>query len=314
MLQLLAKAASYRPTKSTDGQAIELPKLQINKTVRINARHCNRYNSLCNWSAGIASVIHPSYMQVLSLPMQLKLMVTPPFPFKPLGLVHLSNSIEVIKLPEQQSTLDLAVSFGDLFWHKKGWVFSVISTAHVDGKLALSAASFYLARQPHDNNNQSHNKAFDGMHVEKTSLPLGLDDRSQALNKEILFSSKVGRQYASVSGDYNPIHLSAYTAKLLGFRKAIAHGMFSKAYCLSAIIQNVAPAKTKLLGAFNIQADFMQPLYLPSEATLVVAVTQKGDTVADNASLDDRVEYRLASHCRGKTRDYLRGVITYPFE
>ena len=45
----------------------------------------------------------------------------------------------------------------------------------------------------------------------------------------------IGRQYAKVSGDYNPIHLSAVSAKLFGFPTAIAHGLWNKARTLAAL-------------------------------------------------------------------------------
>ena len=45
----------------------------------------------------------------------------------------------------------------------------------------------------------------------------------------------LGRRYAAISGDYNPIHLGALSAKLFGFKQAIAHGMWSKARCLAAL-------------------------------------------------------------------------------
>ena len=44
----------------------------------------------------------------------------------------------------------------------------------------------------------------------------------------------LGRRYAAVSGDRNPIHLYALTAKAFGFPRQIAHGMWSKARCLAA--------------------------------------------------------------------------------
>src|SRR5699024_9141265 len=37
----------------------------------------------------------------------------------------------------------------------------------------------------------------------------------------------IGRRYAAVSGDRNPIHLSNITAKALGMPGAIAHGMYA---------------------------------------------------------------------------------------
>ena len=45
----------------------------------------------------------------------------------------------------------------------------------------------------------------------------------------------LGRRYAAVSGDHNPIHLHALTAKPFGFPRAIAHGMWTKARCLAAL-------------------------------------------------------------------------------
>ncbi len=44
----------------------------------------------------------------------------------------------------------------------------------------------------------------------------------------------LGRRYAAVSGDHNPIHLYPLTAKALGFPRQIAHGMWSKARCVAA--------------------------------------------------------------------------------
>jgi acyl dehydratase len=35
-----------------------------------------------------------------------------------------------------------------------------------------------------------------------------------------------GRAYAALSGDRNPIHLSALTSQLFGFKRPIAHAMY----------------------------------------------------------------------------------------
>ena len=45
----------------------------------------------------------------------------------------------------------------------------------------------------------------------------------------------IGRRYAAVSGDRNPIHMHALSAKAFGFPRAIAHGMWTKARCLAAL-------------------------------------------------------------------------------
>src|SRR5699024_9716609 len=40
-------------------------------------------------------------------------------------------------------------------------------------------------------------------------------------------AADVGRRYAAVAGDVNPIHMSALSAKAFGFPRAIAHGMYT---------------------------------------------------------------------------------------
>lgn len=47
--------------------------------------------------------------------------------------------------------------------------------------------------------------------------------------------AEIGRRYAAVAGDYNPIHMSALTARLFGFPRAIAHGLWNKARALAAL-------------------------------------------------------------------------------
>lgn len=66
----------------------------------------------------------------------------------------------------------------------------------------------------------------------------------------------LGRRYAAVSGDRNPIHLHALTAKPLGFPRAIAHGMWTKARCLAAL-------ESRLPDAFSVDVRFRKPILLP---------------------------------------------------
>jgi acyl dehydratase len=61
-----------------------------------------------------------------------------------------------------------------------------------------------------------------------------------------------------VSGDHNPIHLYALTAKAFGFRRQIAHGMWSKARCLAAL-------DGRLPDAVRVEAAFKKPVLLPGQ-------------------------------------------------
>ena len=66
----------------------------------------------------------------------------------------------------------------------------------------------------------------------------------------------LGRRYAAVSGDHNPIHLYALTAKAFGFPRQIAHGMWSKARCLAAL-------EGRLPDAVTVEVAFKKPILLP---------------------------------------------------
>jgi acyl dehydratase len=68
----------------------------------------------------------------------------------------------------------------------------------------------------------------------------------------------IGRRYASVSGDINPIHMHSLSAKLFGFPSAIAHGMWLKARCLAAL-------EGELPDALTVEVAFKLPLLLPAK-------------------------------------------------
>jgi acyl dehydratase len=67
----------------------------------------------------------------------------------------------------------------------------------------------------------------------------------------------VGRRYAAVSGDRNPIHVSALAAKAFGFPSAIAHGMWLAARTL-AVLEGRLPER------YTVEVAFKTPVLLPS--------------------------------------------------
>ncbi len=48
-------------------------------------------------------------------------------------------------------------------------------------------------------------------------------------------AAHLGVQYGYISGDWNPHHLWPWSARLLGYRKPIAHGMWTMAKALSLL-------------------------------------------------------------------------------
>jgi acyl dehydratase len=106
--------------------------------------------------------------------------------------------------------------------------------------------------------------------------------------------AQLGRDYAKASGDFNPIHLHALSAKAFGFRRAIAHGMWTLGRTLAAL------QPSKQLDAANVQGDFKSPILLPAETTLwTAALSATGrdfevrDLAGERLHLRGRFEWEL---------------------
>ncbi len=69
-----------------------------------------------------------------------------------------------------------------------------------------------------------------------------------------------GWRYAAVSGDYNPIHLSPWTARPFGFSRPIAHGWWTLARALAELDVDVPEACT-------LEARFVGVVPLPGTVT-----------------------------------------------
>ena len=83
----------------------------------------------------------------------------------------------------------------------------------------------------------------------------------------------LGRRYAAVSGDHNPIHLYPLTARALGFRRQIAHGMWTKARSIAAI-------ENRLPDVVTVAVAFRKPVFLPGTVAFADTVDEGVHTFA----------------------------------
>jgi hypothetical protein len=314
MLALYVKAFTHKPAVSFQKDATQsiilMPDISYERQITIEPKHCNAYNALTKWQLPLAALVHPNYMQTLSLPLQLEMMVNKDFPFSPMGMVQVANHITVNRLPSQSEKIHLRTHFGNVYVHKKGWLFEVITTAYSTSVLSSSipqvkATSFYLARAKHTDTAQTKNLerkqapdwitntrkgAFCG--VITKPLPGDFTQSRSNLN----FASDIGRKYAKISGDYNPIHLYGVCAKLFGFKTAIAHGMFSKAL----LVSDLANSYRFYQGEFEINTVFKQAIALPKQTVLSSQLTQP-----------NTLNFVLHRKLAGKHPCYLQGKICY---
>ena len=146
------------------------------------------------------------------------------------------------------ASLRFSVFVDNLQPHEKGATFDLITEAEDGLGLIWTERSRMLCR---------------GMKLEGEPAP---DEAPPALPLSELTrwyaDSDIGRRYAKVCGDYNPIHLSAATARLFGFPQAIAHGMWSKAMALAALRGHLP------LSGYEVDVAFHKPVRLPSEVVL----------------------------------------------
>lgn len=103
-----------------------------------------------------------------------------------------------------------------------------------------------------------------------------------------VITDKMVRQFAELSGDYNPIHLDDTYAATTIFKKRIAHGMILGAIisrCLTQAIGNGGIYRAQTLKFYN-------PVFIDDEITFKLTITKmhrgRGfgvvETIAKNAN------------------------------
>lgn len=200
------------------------------------------------------------YPHLLGFGLQLKLMSDRSFPLPPLGLVHVTNEVSATGPVHGGRELDLTVHAGALRPHPRGRVVDLITTVREDGAAIWTETSTYL-----------HRERVPPVPATGATDPAGAGAGPEA-GPPLHFCARwtlpgdLGRRYAAASGDVNPIHLSSWTARPLGFPRAIAHGMWSAAAALGAL-------EGRLPDALTYSVRFLRPITLPASVRLFTRVT-----------------------------------------
>jgi acyl dehydratase len=248
----LARAVlSRRPSRLAAGETIPALEARLAPGLPVPA-HLEAYRELCGFEPDERLPL--TYPHVLAGPMHLALLTSPAFPLKLLGLVHLRNRVEAARAIGQREPLDLRCRVGGHRDSERGQEFELITEARAGGRLAWVETSTLLARR---GGSPAARPARPNLAVVPApAAPEG------ARACELTLGADLGRRYARVSGDYNPIHLSGVTARLFGFRRAIIHGMWS----LARIAAELQPRVST--GGVVLEVAFKLPVLLPSRVVL----------------------------------------------
>ncbi|KAF1051733.1 MAG: hypothetical protein GAK43_02262 [Stenotrophomonas maltophilia] len=226
-----------------------LPRRGLRCAITVDAKHLARYRTVCGFVDDHR--LPPTYPHVLAFGLQMGLLTDASFPFPLLGLVHLENRIRVLRPLGGLGPFQVSVRVDDLQPHEKGVTFSIITQLHDQLGLLWEGDSRILYR---------------GLRLEGTPAPRSeLAELPLAPLDEWQCPADIGRRYARVAGDYNPIHLSAPSARLFGFPRAIAHGLWNKARSLAALGERLPAA------GYEVEVRFQKPVLLPASVRLLAS-------------------------------------------
>ena len=266
LAKLFVKAAV-----SARGRGGELPSTVVRRHgVVVDRDHLLAYQRVCGF--GGSDVLPHTYPHVLGFPLQVALMADPEFPLPLPGLVHLENEITVHRTLDAGEPLDLGVQAENLRPHPKGRLVDLVTQVEVAGERVWEGRSTYLRRG--------------GGTGDAPSGPAAPELPNRPPVALLRVPAGQGRAYAAVSGDVNPIHLHPWSARAMGFPRAIAHGMWTAA-------RTLAHLGSRAHGPRTSHVWFAQPVLLPSTVELVADDSAR-PVVAGLRSAKDPTRVHLA--------------------
>lgn len=232
--------------------------------VKAEAADVSAYAKVCGFT--LRDTLPPTYPHMLAFPLHMAVMSDGSFPFGAVGLVHVENSIAQKRPIGIYEEMTIRVRPTKLQPHPKGKTFSLETEVLVDDKVVWESTSTMLRRDGGngadadvpDKREKVRSVAFDSLDADAPS------------SAEWKLPGDLGRRYAGVSGDRNPIHMHSLTAKPLGFPGAIAHGMWTKARALAQL-------ESKLPDGFEVDVRFRKPVLLP--ARVLFAEEERGEEI-----------------------------------
>jgi acyl dehydratase len=227
------------------------------------------YRAVCELPAG--PTLPLLYLHAMAMPLHMAILSHPAFPLRLLGLVHWTNKINSLQPVAHDAVLAMECTLNGITATDRGQSFSLHTTVRVgdvDGDVVWREVSTFLSPLAKSKSARSADaarasKARAASDVPEPDWGTPVAQWSVAAN--------VGRRFAKPSGDWNPIHVSAFTARLFGYPRAIAHGLFSAARCL-ALLEKALPPGQPLM----VDLRFKRPLLIPG--TVALHTAQEGNS------------------------------------
>ncbi len=211
---------------------------------RIDARHLARYNTLLGFAPARVPL---TYYYLLTQRAHLATLLAPAFPFRVAGMIHVENSLVEAQPADPARPLLLTTTVTIAPLSAGGAAFcELLTVAAQDGATVFTCVSKYMARRgTRQGAGGAGDDAIEGKRIGGWAV-----------------GGSLGRAYARVSGDWNPIHLWRWSARLMGLRRPIIHGMHSVAAACALLEHTTARRVTA------VSARFRAPITLRARPTL----------------------------------------------
>ena len=182
--------------------------------------------------------IPPFFPYILLTPWHFDMVTDSLFPLKPLGILHKKEELDLLR-PLKIGVWRFQCQIFDFQQKENGVEFKIQSDLYIDD--IFSWRSTTTAFQKHEDRGRKKHKS------------LCISNATLLMKKQ--FDSMDALKYGLLSQNIDPIHMSGFSAKMMGHPSNILHGAFASAF----FIQTVFSDSNK-----KVSVKFIKPIYLPS--------------------------------------------------
>jgi acyl dehydratase len=218
---------------------------------RIDRRKVARYEEVCGEPPSEQLPI--AFPHVLATPLHLAMLASKAFPLNLFGVVHVRNRIVQQRPLHPKDTGEIHAYIEPDNVTVRGQELRLQTEVRVGGETIWSETSTLLCRM-------AQQLRPTAPAVRDFTQPPQENLRCEAFT----IPAATGRRYARVSGDFNPIHMADAFARMFGFKRAIAHGMWTVARCAAFIGSRAFALPCTMDVAFKLPITFPADVALES--------------------------------------------------